>query len=61
MGGIALTLFGFGMALWINGWAMGPVLFALFLAILVYMMIGWFGSVSAAEDVQASIEKSGAD
>ena len=46
VGGVALTLFGFGMALWVNGWAMGPVLFALFLAILVYMLIGWFGAVS---------------
>lgn len=46
VGSIALALFGFGMGLWVNGWAMGPVLFALFLAVLVYMMVGWFGDVS---------------
>ena len=46
VGSIALTLFGFGMALWLNEWAIGPVLVALFLAILTYMMVGWFGDVS---------------
>ena len=46
VGSFALTFFGFGMALWLNEWALGPVLVALFLAILVYMMVGWFGDVS---------------
>jgi len=46
VGGIALTFFGFGMASWVNGSAMGMPLFGIFLAILVYMMIGWFGDVS---------------
>jgi cytochrome c oxidase subunit 3 len=46
VGGIALTFFGFGMASWVNGSPMGMPLFGVFLAILVYMMIGWFGDVS---------------
>ena len=46
MGGIALTMFGFGMALWVNGWAIGPVLFALFLATLTYVLVGWFTAVA---------------
>ena len=46
VGSIALVFFGFGMALWVNDWAVGPPLFAAFLAILVYMLIGWFRDVS---------------
>ena len=46
VGSIALTFFGFGMASWVNGLAVGPWLFAIFLAILAYMMVGWFGQVS---------------
>ena len=46
VGSIALTCFGFGMAGWVNGAAYGPYLFALFLAILIYMMFGWFGTVA---------------
>jgi cytochrome c oxidase subunit 3 len=46
VGGVALTFFGFGMAAWVNGSPMGMPLFGVFLAILVYMMIGWFGDVS---------------
>ncbi len=46
VGSIALTFFGFGMAAWVNGSPMGMPLFGIFLAILVYMMIGWFGDVS---------------
>src|SRR5690606_18724214 len=46
VGGIALTFFGFGMASWFNGASFGPWLFAIFLAILFYMMVGWFGEVA---------------
>ncbi len=46
VGSIALTFFGLGMASWVNGVAAGPWLFAIFLAILAYMMVGWFGEVS---------------
>ncbi len=46
VGAIALTFFGFGMGSWVNGQPYGPVLFAIFLAILVYMMVGWFGQVA---------------
>jgi cytochrome c oxidase subunit 3 len=46
VGSLALTCFGFGMSSWVNGMAIGPWLFAAFLAILVYMMVGWFGDVS---------------
>ena len=46
VGSIALTFFGLGMASWVNGVAAGPWLFAIFLAILAYMMVGWFGQVS---------------
>jgi cytochrome c oxidase subunit 3 len=46
VGSIALTFFGFGMASWVNGSRLGMPMFGIFLAILVYMMIGWFGEVS---------------
>ena len=46
VGSIALTFFGFGMGAWVNGHPAGPYLFAIFLAILIYMMVGWFGAVS---------------
>ena len=46
VGSIALTFFGFGMASWVNGSPLGMPMFGIFLAILVYMMIGWFGDVS---------------
>jgi cytochrome c oxidase subunit 3 len=46
VGAIALSFFGFGMASWVNGLPAGPYLFAIFIAILAYMMIGWFGQVS---------------
>ena len=46
VGSIALTFFGLGMASWVNGVAAGPWLFAIFIAILAYMMVGWFGQVS---------------
>jgi cytochrome c oxidase subunit 3 len=46
VGSIALLFFGLGMAGWVNGASYGPVLFAIFLAILLYMMVGWFGTVA---------------
>lgn len=46
VGSIALVFFGFGLASWVNGVAWGPYLFAIFLAILAYMMVGWFGTVA---------------
>jgi cytochrome c oxidase subunit 3 len=46
VGSIALGFFGFGMGGWVNGASYGPVLFAIFLAILLYMMVGWFGTVA---------------
>ncbi|HLS56597.1 MAG TPA: cytochrome c oxidase subunit 3 [Zeimonas sp.] len=46
VGSIALTFFGFGLASWVNGAAAGPYLFAIFIAILAYMMVGWFGTVA---------------
>jgi len=46
VGAIALTFFGFGMGSWVNGSPWGMPLFGVFLAILIYMMIGWFGDVS---------------
>ena len=46
VGSIALTFFGFGMASWVNSASWGFPMFAISLAILTYMMIGWFGEVS---------------
>ncbi len=50
VGSLALLCFGFGMSGWVNGAAYGPYLTALFLAILVYMMIGWFGTVAGESE-----------
>ena len=46
VGSIALVFFGFGLASWFNGARFGPFLFAVFVAILVYMMVGWFTQVA---------------
>src|SRR5690606_27166731 len=46
VGSIALAFFGFGLASWVNGAPFGPYLFAIFIAILAYMMIGWFSTVA---------------
>src|SRR3990172_4619075 len=45
VGALALTCFGFGMATAVNGMAIGPWLLAIFAAILIYMLVGWFGAV----------------
>lgn len=50
VGSIALTFFGFGMAGWVNGASWGPYAFAIFMAILIYMMFGWFGAVASESE-----------
>ena len=50
VGSLALLCFGFGMSGWVNGAAYGPYVLALFLAILIYMMIGWFGTVAGESE-----------
>jgi cytochrome c oxidase subunit 3 len=44
-GSIALLLFGSGAAMWLNSFEAGPWLFFLGIAILIYMLFGWFGQV----------------
>jgi cytochrome c oxidase subunit 3 len=44
-GSVALLLFGSGAAMWLNDVGAGPWVFALGIAILVYMLFGWFGQV----------------
>ncbi|MDX5445616.1 MAG: cytochrome c oxidase subunit 3 [Zoogloeaceae bacterium] len=44
-GSIALLLFGTGAVSWLNKISAGPVLFFLGIAILIYMLFGWFGTV----------------
>ncbi|ENO86401.1 cytochrome c oxidase subunit 3 [Thauera linaloolentis] len=44
-GSAALLLFGAGSALWLNDVASGPWLFFAGVAILIYMLFGWFGQV----------------
>jgi cytochrome c oxidase subunit 3 len=46
VGSIALVFFGFGLAGWFNGASFGPFLFAVFVAILAYMLVGWFAEVA---------------
>ncbi|MFN4063266.1 cytochrome c oxidase subunit 3 [Azoarcus communis] len=44
-GSAALLLFGTGAALWLNKVGAGPWLFFAGIAILIYMLFGWFGQV----------------
>ncbi|NMG63932.1 cytochrome c oxidase subunit 3 [Azoarcus indigens] len=44
-GSVALLLFGAGAALWVNQVKAGPWIFFLGIAILIYMLFGWFGQV----------------
>ena len=44
-GSAALLLFGTGAALWLNKVGAGPWLFFAGIAILIYMLLGWFGQV----------------
>ncbi|MBN9460570.1 MAG: cytochrome c oxidase subunit 3 [Burkholderiales bacterium] len=46
VGAIAMAFFGLGLASWFNDASFGPWLFAIFVAILVYMLVGWFGTVA---------------
>jgi cytochrome c oxidase subunit III len=45
VGSVALLLMAFGGALWLNGGTAGPYLVAAGLAVLIYMLFGWFGTV----------------
>ena len=44
-GAVALLLFGAGAAMWLNKVEAGPWMFFSGLAILIYMLFGWFGQV----------------
>ncbi|HRQ48194.1 MAG TPA: cytochrome c oxidase subunit 3, partial [Rhodocyclaceae bacterium] len=44
-GSIALLLFGSGAVMWLNKVGPGPFVFFLGVAILIYMLFGWFGQV----------------
>ncbi len=45
-GGIALFFFGSGLASWFNGASFGPWLFAIFVALLIYVLFGWFSQAA---------------
>jgi cytochrome c oxidase subunit 3 len=45
-GALALLLFGFSMAGWVNGATWGPWLFAAFVVVLVYTLFNWFGDAA---------------
>ncbi len=45
MGSCALLLMAIGAVLWMNGVAPGPWVVLAGMAVLVYMMFGWFGTV----------------
>ncbi len=44
-GSVALLLFGAGAVMWLNDAGPGPLVFFLGVALLIYMMFGWFGQV----------------
>ena len=44
-GSIALLLMAFGATMWFNMVAAGPYVLAAGLAVLFYMLVGWFGTV----------------
>jgi cytochrome c oxidase subunit 3 len=46
VGALALIFFGFGLASWFNGASFGPYLFWIFVAIMIYMLVGWFSTVA---------------
>ena len=50
IGSIALALFGFGMAGWVNDASWGPWVLAAFLTVLTIMFFGWFGTVAAESE-----------
>jgi cytochrome c oxidase subunit 3 len=45
-GATALALFGFSMAGWVNDAAWGPYLFAVFVAVFIYTLFGWFSQAA---------------
>ncbi len=50
VGAIALLSMAMGAAGWVNGFGYGPILVAIGFAILIYMMFGWFGTVSGESE-----------
>jgi cytochrome c oxidase subunit 3 len=46
VGSCALLAFGLSMAGWVNGAAWGPYLFAVFAALLIYTLFGWFSDAA---------------
>ena len=49
-GAVALALFGFSMAGWVNGAAWGPYLFAAFAAVLIFTLFGWFSQAAGESE-----------
>ncbi|MGD2140752.1 MAG: cytochrome c oxidase subunit 3 [Burkholderiales bacterium] len=45
VGSVALFLMAFGGVLWMNGVGAGPIVVLVGAAIMIYMLIGWFGNV----------------
>ncbi len=50
VGAVALLSMAMGAAGWVNGFGFGPILVAIGFAILIYMMFGWFGTVSGESE-----------
>ena len=50
VGSVALGFFGFGMGLWVNDHPAGGWLLLVFLAILAFMMVGWFSQVAGESE-----------
>jgi cytochrome c oxidase subunit 3 len=46
IGGVAMALFGFGLASWFNEVWFGPYVFAAFVAVFTYLLVGWFSEVA---------------
>ena len=49
-GSVALFCMALGAALWFNGGGFGPIVVAIGLAILIYMLFGWFGTVAGESE-----------
>jgi len=49
-GAVALFFMALGTAMWFNGVSIGPLALAIGLAILAYMLFGWFGTVAAESE-----------
>ncbi len=50
VGAFAMLFFGFGLASWFNDATFGPWLFAVFVAVIIYMLAGWFGTVAGESE-----------